>query len=183
MSRTAQQGAQQDAQLQMMDTATQLRHQGDNLQAMDIFRNLKESTSFKHRAYAWQQYALCQVQIGQLDVALREFKELIKNYKESNLIRARILLHAAQVSVALAEYGQIEKYLAEAKVIFDEQGEFFYLGIVKQIEAAVAQRQENFDTALSLIADGTRITEIYRITSSTSEAVMRSQASLVGAGS
>lgn len=160
---TAQQG--QDNLLQLMDQATQMRRQGDVLQALSIFRNLKDTPSFKHIAYAWQQYALCLVQIGQSDQALREFKELAKSYKEKTLIRAHILLHTAEVSIASGDYGQVEKYLAEAKEIFDQQGEFFYVGIIKQLEGSVAHRQEQLDIAIQLISEGTRMTETYRLPS------------------
>jgi tetratricopeptide (TPR) repeat protein len=180
MTGRAQQGAHQDSLLQLMDQATQMRRQGDVFQALTTFRGLKDTPSFKYIGYAWQQYALCLVQIGQTDQALSEFKELAKSYKEKTLIRAHILLHTAQISIALSEYGSVEKFLAEAKEIFAEQGEFFYVGIIKQLEGNMAQHQEKVDEALQLIAEGSRMTETYRITSPI-DLTTRSQSQLISA--
>ena len=170
----------QDSLLQLMDQATQMRRQGDVLQALATFRGLKDTSSFKYIGYAWQQYALCLVQIGQTDQALKEFKELAKSYREKTLIRAHILLHTAQISIALSDYQGVDKFLAEAKEIFAEQGEFFYVGIIKQLEGNLAQHQQDVNQALQLIAEGSRMTETYRIMSA-GEANPRSQSQLIPA--
>lgn len=180
-SNQQQPGQQQDALLQLLDSAKQFKNQGDTIQALAIFQTLKDEKSFKHQAYAWQQYAACLGEIGQINESLKEFQLLNKSYTEQTLIRAHNLRLAAMVSIAMSNYASAAACLDEAKAIFDEHGEFFYIGIIKQLEAAMALKQQEAELAIEKLRDGTRIAEIHRITSTTNEAVMRSQAPLVGA--
>lgn len=160
-----------DKAITLMDMAKTARRT-DPQRAIGLFRSLKQ-IDFRYRDYCWQQLAATLQEVGRWEEAQREFKELTTKNKTKNSFRAYNLRHLSECQIALGRFEGIEAMLDEAQQIFEEELDFFNLGLIVQLKGLVAANRGDLERAIEKIEQGSHMAETHRIQPETIEAVSR----------
>jgi tetratricopeptide (TPR) repeat protein len=163
----------------LLRSAVATRARGDVEKAIGVFQALMDM-EFPYRDIAWQQYAICLQETRQYEQAEQELVAWLQQYTDRTVPRAYSLRHLAEVLNVQGRIQEAEKFIQEAIEIFEANREFFNLGMMFQLKAALETRHGDLPRALERLEEGREMIEAYQSTSSQSQ--QRSAAQPITAG-